>query len=131
MANLIDQILTESKAIAVVGLSPNPERPSYRVAKYLKNVGYHIIPINPDVKEIDGIKSYPSLSVVPESIDLVNIFRRSEFVAAIVDEAINIGVKFIWMQDNVIDQTSAKRAQAAGIPVVMNNCTMREHQHRD
>ena len=121
MVDLVEQQLTESKTIAVVGLSPNPERDSNRVAKYLKSVGYRIIPVNPTVEEVLGEKSYPDLKSVPESIDMVDIFRRSDQVAPVVDEAIEVGAKFIWMQDGVIDEASAEKARAAGIPVIMDD----------
>lgn len=121
MADLVEQQLTESKVIAVVGLSPNPDRDSNRVAKYLQDVGYKIIPVNPMVEEVLGEKSYPDLKSVPVSVDMVDIFRRSELVAPVVDEAIEIGAKFVWMQDGVEDEGSAEKARAAGIPVIMDN----------
>lgn len=119
--DLVEQQLTQSKTIAVVGLSPNPERDSYRVARGLKEAGYRIIPVNPMVEEVLGEKSYPDLKSVPEPIDMVDIFRRSELVAPVVDEAIEVGAKFIWMQDGVVDEASAEKARAAGIPVIMDN----------
>ena len=121
LADLVEQQLTESKTIAVVGLSPNTERPSNWVAQYLKDVGYRIIPVNPMVDEVLGEKSYPDLKSVPEPIDMVDVFRRSNLVAPVVDEAIEVGAKFIWMQDGVVDEESAGRARAAGIPVIMDN----------
>ena len=121
LRDLVEQQLTESKTIAVVGLSPNMERDSNRVAQYLKDVGYRIIPINPTVEEVLGEKSYPDLKSVPEPIDMVDVFRRSDLVAPVVDEAIEVGAKFIWMQDGVVDDESAERARAAGIPVIMDN----------
>ena len=130
MADLVEQILTQTKTIAVVGLSPKPDRDSHRVAGYLKSVGYRVIPVNPDVEEVLGEKSYPNLKSVPEPIDMVDIFRRSELVAPVVDEAIQVGARFVWMQDGVIDEASAERARAAGILVVMDNCPMREHRRR-
>ncbi|MFC1935269.1 CoA-binding protein [Chloroflexota bacterium] len=117
----VEQQLTQSKTIAVVGLSPNSERVSHRVARGLKEEGYRIIPVNPTVDEVLGEKSYPDLKSVPEPIDMVDIFRRSQLVAPVVDEAIEVGVKFIWMQDGVIDETSAEKARSAGIPVIMDN----------
>ena len=130
MEDLVEQQLTQSKTIAVVGLSPNQERWSHRVAKYLKEVGYKIIPVNPAANEVLGETSFPDLKSVPEPIDMVDIFLRSELVAPVVDEAIEVGVRFIWMQDGVVDEASAEKAQAAGIPVIMNNCAMREHRRR-
>ncbi len=119
--DLVEQQLMESKTIAVVGLSPNPERDSHRVAKGLQKEGYRIIPVNPVIDEVLGEKSYPDLKSVPEPIDMVDIFRRSELVAPVVDEAIEVGAKFIWMQDGVVDEASAEKARAAGIPVIMDN----------
>ncbi len=128
--DLIDEILTSSSTIAVVGLSDDPRRDSHRVAKYLKAVGYRIIPVNPNVVEVLGERSYPDLTSVPEPVDMVDIFRRSDKVAPVVDEAIGRSVKYVWMQDGVVDESAAERARAAGITVVMDNCTMREHRRR-
>lgn len=119
--DLLEEQLRNSKTIAVVGLSDNPERASYGVAKYLQSQGYRIIPVNPMISEVLGEKSYPDLKSVPEPIDMVDIFRRSEQVPPVVDEAIEVGVKYIWMQDGVIHQESADKAVAAGIPVVMDD----------
>lgn len=119
--DLVEEQLRNSKTIAVVGLSDNPERTSYRVAQYLQSVGYRIIPVNPMIQETLGEKSYPDLKSVPEPIDMVDIFRRSELVPPVVDEAIAVGVKYIWMQDGVIHEESKAKAEAAGIPVVMND----------
>ncbi len=121
MADIVERQLKESNTIAVVGLSPNTERDSNRVARYLKSVGYHIIPVNPMVDEVLGEKSYPDLKSIPDPIDMVDIFRRSDLVAPVVDEAIEVGAKFIWMQDGVVDEGSAEKARAAGIPVIMDN----------
>ena len=107
--------------IAVVGLSDNPERTSYRVSKYMQDQGYRIIPVNPMIEEALGEKSYPDLKSVPEPIDMVDIFRRSELVPPVVDEAIAVGVRYIWMQDGVINQESADQAEQAGIPVIMDD----------
>ena len=117
----IHEQLTQSKVIAVVGLSPNPERDSHRVAKYLQEQGYRVIPVNPMVGEVLGERSYPDLKSVPESIDMVDIFRRSETVPPVVDEAIAIGAKYIWMQDGVVNEESANKAEDAGISVIMDN----------
>lgn len=119
--DLVEEQLRNSKTIAVVGLSDNPQRPSYGVAKYLQGQGYRIIPVNPMIEEALGEKSYPDLKSVPEAIDMVDIFRRSELVAPVVDEAIEVGAKYIWMQDGVIDQEAADKAEAAGIPVIMDD----------
>ena len=130
MSDLVDEQLRESRTIAVVGLSDNPERISYRVAQYLQGQGYRIIPVNPVIDSVLGETSYPDLKSVPEPIDMVDVFRRSELVAPVVDEAIEVGVRYIWMQDGVIDETAAAKAEAAGIPVVMNDCTLRQHKRR-
>ena len=119
--DLVEEQLRNSKTIAVVGLSDNPERISYGVSKYMQSQGYRIIPVNPMIEEALGEKSYPDLKSVPEHIDMVDIFRRSELVAPVVDEAIEVGVKYIWMQDGVIDETAKAKAEAAGIPVVMDD----------
>ena len=119
--DLVDEQLQNSKTIAVVGLSGDPDRISFRVTRYMQEQGYRIIPVNPMIEEVLGEKSYPDLKSVPESIDMVNIFRRSELVAPVVDQAIEIGVKYIWMQDGVINPDSAAKAEAAGIPVIMDD----------
>ncbi len=119
--DLVDEQLQNSKTIAVVGLSGDPDRISFRVTRYMQEQGYRIIPVNPMIEEVLGEKSYPDLKSVPEPIDMVNIFRRSELVAPVVDQAIEIGVKYIWMQDGVIDPKSAAKAEAAGIPVIMDD----------
>ena len=119
--DLVDEQLQNSKTIAVVALSGNPDRISFRVTRYMQEQGYRIIPVNPMIEEVLGEKSYPDLKSVPESIDMVNIFRRSELVAPVVDQAIEIGVKYIWMQDGVINPESAAKAEAAGIPVIMDD----------
>jgi predicted CoA-binding protein len=117
----IEEQLSKSRTIAVVGLSPNPERDSYRVSKYMQEQGYRIIPVNPLTDEVLGEKSYPDLKSVPEPIDMVDIFRRSELVAPVVEEAIQVGAKYVWMQDGVVDEESAEKALAAGLLVVMDN----------
>jgi predicted CoA-binding protein len=128
--DLVDEQLRNSKTIAVVGLSSNPERDSHRVAGYLQSQGYHIIPVNPVIEEALGEKSYPDLKSVPGPIDLVDIFRRSDQVMPVVDEAIEVGAKYIWMQDGVINEEAKAKAEAAGIPVVMNDCALRQHLRR-
>jgi predicted CoA-binding protein len=119
--DLVDEQLQNSKTIAVVGLSGDPDRISFRVTRYMQEQGYRIIPVNPMIEEVLGEKSYPDLKSVPDRIDMVNIFRRSELVAPVVDQAIEIGVKYIWMQDGVINPDSAAKAEAAGIPVIMDD----------
>ena len=119
--DLVDEQLNNSKTIAVVGLSGDPDRISFRVTRYMQEQGYRIIPVNPMVQEVLGEKSYPDLKSVPEPIDMVNIFRRSELVPPVVDQAIEVGVKYIWMQDGVINPESAAKAEAAGIPVIMDD----------
>ena len=120
-------ILKEYTIVAVVGLSTKPNRPSHRVAKYLISQGYKVIPVNPDAQEILGKKSYTNLSSIPEPIEIVDIFRRSEEVMPIVDEAIKIGAKVVWMQEGVINEKAASIAGNAGLQVVMNRCMLKEH----
>ena len=119
--------LSESKTIAVVGMSPRPDRPSHYVAKYLMEQGYKVIPVNPAVEEILGIKSYPDIVSIPDRVDMVDIFRRSSQVPPVVEDAIEAGARFIWMQDGVVNEEAAARARSAGMSVVMDNCTLREH----
>ena len=119
--DLVDEQLQNSKTIAVVGLSGDPDRISYRVTRYMQEQGYRIIPVNPMIEEVLGEKSYPDLKSVPDSIDMVNIFRRSELVAPVVEQAIEIGVKYIWMQDGVVNPEWAAKAEAAGSPVIMDD----------
>ena len=119
--------LMETETVAVVGMSPRPDRPSHYVAKYLMEQGYKIIPVNPAVDEVLGMKSYPNLVSVPEKIDMVDIFRRSSQIPPIVDDAIAVGARFIWMQDGIIHEEAAAKARAAGLSVVMDNCALREH----
>ena len=120
-------ILKEYNIVAVVGLSTDPNRPSHRVAKYLISQGYKVIPVNPDAREILGKRSYTNLSSIPEPIEIVDIFRRSEEVMPIVDEAIKIGAKVVWMQEGVINEKAASIAGNAGLQVVMNRCMLKEH----
>lgn len=122
------QKILKMKIIAVVGLSPKEIRPSYGVAKYLQNVGYKIIPVNPGHPEILGEKSYPSLRDIPVEVDIVDVFRRSEHVMPITEAAIDIGAKAIWFQDGVINAGAAQKAEEAGLLVVMNDCMLRQHQ---
>jgi predicted CoA-binding protein len=122
------EILNSSKTIAVVGLSPRRERPSFTVANYLKEQGFRIIPVNPTATEILGERSYPDLSSIPERVDVVDIFRRSEEVLPIVEEAIKIGAKFVWMQEGVVNEEAASRARDAGLLVIMDKCMLKEHR---
>lgn len=126
--NRISEILHTSRTIAVVGLSGKRYRPSYGVAEYLKRAGYRIIPVNPTETSVLGEQAYPDLGSVPEPIDLVDIFRRSEFVPEIVDAAIRKGAKAIWMQEGVIHDAAAARAEAAGLAVVMDRCILKDHR---
>ncbi len=119
--DLIEEQLRNSRTIAVVGLSPNPDRDSHRVSAYLQSQGYRIIPVNPTVDEVLGEKSYPDLPSVPESIDMVDVFRRSDQVMPVVEEAIQVGARYIWMQDGVVNEEAAEKARQAGIPVVMDD----------
>jgi uncharacterized protein len=126
--NRISEILHSARTIAVVGLSGKRYRPSYGVAEYLKRSGYRIIPVNPMETSVLGEKSYPDLDSVPEPIDLVDIFRRSEYVPEIVEAAIRKGAKAIWMQESVIHEAAAARAEAAGLAVVMDRCILKDHR---
>jgi uncharacterized protein len=121
-------LLGTAKTIAVVGLSSNPMRPSFGVSEYLQNHGFQIIPVNPRETEVLGEKCYGSLLDVPEPIDIVDIFRRSESVPEIVDEAIQKGARCIWMQEGVVHPEAAAKAEAAGIAVVMDLCILKEHR---
>jgi predicted CoA-binding protein len=123
-------ILRKSKTIAVVGLSDSPLRPSYVVSAYMQTHGYRIIPVNPQIKEALGEKAYSSLLEVPYRIDIVNIFRRPEYVEQIVDQAIRLKIPAIWMQEQVIHQEAAEKARRAGIFVVMDLCILKEHRAR-
>ena len=124
-----EKILNSSRTVAVVGLSSKPDRPSYRVASYLKEQGYQIIPVNPAEKEILGETCYPDLASVPTSVDVVDIFRRAEDLPPIVEETIRIGAKAVWMQEGVINEEAANRAGEAGLMVVMNKCMLKEHRN--
>ena len=126
----IAEVLRNAKTIAVVGLSDNPMRPSHGVSAYMQSHGYRIIPVNPHIKESLGEKSYPSLLDVPGKIDIVNIFRRPEFVEEVVDQAIQLKVPAIWMQEDVIHEKAAEKARKAGIFVAMDLCILKEHRAR-
>ena len=125
----IRKILRESKTIAVVGLSPKPHRPSHEVARYLMEAGYTIIPVNPGHDALLGLTCYPNLRAIPTQIDMVDIFRRSEAVMNIIDDAVAVGARFIWMQEGIVNQEAAAKAEAAGLIVVMNRCTKIDHMN--
>jgi predicted CoA-binding protein len=127
VANPDIEKLLEGKTIAVVGLSSDPGRHSYRVAHYMQSQGYRIIPVNPNESEVLGEQAYPDLTSVPDDIDVVDVFRKSQYVSDIVDEAIRIGAKGIWTQLGVVDEKALQRARDAGLTVVMNRCIEVEH----
>lgn len=124
----LKRILLQAKTIAVVGLSPNPERPSHGIAQYLQEQGYRIVPVNPTVAEVLGEKSYPNLEALPEPVEVVQIFRKPEDVPSIVEEAILIGAKVIWMQVGILHEAAAERACEAGLQVVMDRCMRATHR---
>ncbi len=126
--NQISAILRSCRTIAVVGLSGRRFRPSYGVAEYMQKAGYRIIPVNPLEAEILGEKCYPDLESIPEAVDIVDIFRRSEYVPEIVEAAIRKGVKVIWMQEGVVHEEAARRAEAAGLTVIMDRCILKDHR---
>lgn len=123
----IEKILRTSKTIATVGFSDDTTKPSHMVPAYLQSQGYRVIPVNPKLETGLGEKAYPSVSDVPEPIDVVQIFRRSDQVGPIVDEAIAVGAKAVWMQIGISDEAAADRARAAGLDVVMNQCMKVQH----
>lgn len=125
--NALREVLTHAKAIAVVGHSDRPNRTSYQIAQFLKQVGYTVYPVNPLVKEIDGQPCYPSLKDVPQKIDIVNIFRRSEYLPEIIAAAISVNAKTVWAQLGIWDQASAKKALDAGLNVIMDACIKIEY----
>jgi uncharacterized protein len=129
-AEAITKLLAEGRTIAVVGLSSNASRPSHGVAEYLQSAGYRIIPVNPAESEVLGQRAYATLEDVPEKIDVVDIFRRSEFVGDIVESAIKLKAKAVWMQEGVVNEAAAARAQEAGLAVVMDRCMLKEHWKR-
>ena len=124
----IGEILKRFHTVAIVGLSSNKDRPSYGVAQYLKKNGYKIVPINPNEKDILGLDCYPSLSSLTEPVEIVDIFRRPDQVMEVVEEAIRIGAKVVWMQEGVMNEQAAKRARDAGLEVIMDMCMMKEHR---
>ncbi len=123
----VKELLAATRTIAVVGLSEKPDRPSHYVAEYLQLHGYRIIPVNPSVVSVLGQRSYPTLQDIPEPVDMVDIFRRSEAVPPIVEAAIAIGARSVWMQEGVIHEGAAEQARAAGLQVVMDKCILKEH----
>jgi predicted CoA-binding protein len=124
----IARLLREARTVAVVGLSDKPDRDSYQVAAYLQERGYRIIPVNPAVREVLGEKAYARLQDVPEKIDVVDVFRKSDAVPEIVDAAIAVGAKAVWMQEGVVHNAAAEKARAAGLQVVQNCCMLKEHR---
>jgi uncharacterized protein len=130
VTDVAEKILTSARTIAVVGLSPDPLRPSHSVARYLQRVGYRIIPVNPNVDQVLGERAYRSLRQIPHPVDVVDVFRRSAFVGPIVDDAIAIRAGAVWLQDGVVDEDAAARARASGLDVVMDDCMMRRHAQR-
>ena len=122
------EILRKYKTIAVVGLSPNQMRPSYGVSEYMKRSGYKIIPVNPGHSQILGETSYRTLDDVPEPVEIVNVFRRSEYIPEVADAAIRKGAKVLWLQEGVYNEEAAEKARAAGLEVVMDTCILKEHR---
>ncbi len=124
----IAELLRSARTIAVVGLSSRRARPSYGVSEYMQRAGYRIIPVNPQESEVLGEKAYPDLDSVPVPVDIVDIFRRPEYVPEIVEAAIRVGAKAVWMQEGVVHEEAAERARAAGLTVVMDRCILKEHR---
>ena len=124
----IEELLRSAHTIAVVGLSNKRWRPSYGVSQYMQRAGYKIIPVNPGLSEVLGERCYPDVDSAPGPIDIVDIFRRSELVPEVVDAAIRVGAKAVWMQEGVVHQEAAARARAAGLVVVMDRCLLKEHR---
>ena len=127
----IGELLGRVKTIAVVGLSSDPMRPSFGVSQYMQRKGYRIIPVNPNESSVLGEKAYSALSEVPEKIDVVDVFRRPEFVPEIVEEAVRLKIPALWLQEGVVHQAAAKRAREAGLIVVMDRCILKEHRVRN
>jgi len=123
-------LLKKYRSIAVVGLSSNPMRPSFSVTEYMQGAGYRIIPVNPNEREVLGEKSYARLEDVPEKIEIVNVFRRAEDVAPVVESAIRIGAKVVWMQSGIENEAAAEKARAAGLVVIEDACILVEHRRR-
>jgi len=127
MRDVAARILRDYRRIAIVGISDRPSRDSYRVAAYLAQAGYVIIPVNPNVTQVLGERCWPTLDDAPKPIEVVDVFRRSEVVEPVVDAAIRIGAKAVWMQDGVVNEAAAAKARAAGLLVVMDRCMLRDH----
>jgi predicted CoA-binding protein len=121
-------LLKRVKTIAVVGLSPNPSRPSYGVSQAMRGFGYAIVPVHPLAREVLGARAYPRLAAVPIPIDLVNVFRRAEFIDGIVDECLRLGLKNLWIQEGIVNEPAAKRAVEGGMMVVMDCCIYRDYR---
>lgn len=128
MHDVAARILREFRRVAVVGVSDRPERDSHRVAAYLQDAGFTVIPVNPNVREVLGLRCWPSLEAAPGPIEVVDVFRRSELVPPVVTSAIAVGAKAIWMQDGVVHEAAAAQARAAGLLVVMDRCMLRDHR---
>ena len=124
----LQRMLANARVIAVVGHSDRPQRTSYSIGRYLRDAGYRVYAVNPTISEVDGEKAYPTLAEVPEPIDIVNVFRRSEFLDEVVDQAIALGAKGIWAQLGVYDEAAAKKAEVAGLDMVMDRCIMVDHR---
>jgi len=122
----IEKILTSYRTVAIVGASPNPERPSYKVADFLKKEGFRVIPVTPKADKVVGEKAYPDLASIPVPVEVVDIFRRAEDVTPIVEEAIAVGAKVVWMQEGIINEEAAASARKAGLTVVMDHCMKKE-----
>ncbi len=122
----IEKILTRYRTVAIVGASPNPERPSHRVADFLKKEGFRVIPVTPNADEVVGEKAFPDLASIPVPVDVVDIFRRPEEVMPIVEQAIAIGAKAVWMQEGIVNEEAAAKARKAGLTVVMDHCMKKE-----
>lgn len=123
----IEKIIRESKSIAVVGISNKLGRPSLTVASYLKGQGYRIIPVNPTIQDVNGEKCYPDLTSIPEKVDVVDIFRKPADVLPVVEEAVRVGAKAVWMQEGIVNEEAARKAREAGLQVVMDKCMLKEH----
>ncbi len=122
-----EEILKSIRVVAMVGASDNRDRPSNEVFRYLRANGYRVIPVNPALKDLLGEKAYPDLNSIPEPVDVVDIFRKAEDVPAIVEAAIKIGAKVVWMQEDIVNEAAARRAREAGLKVVMNKCMRKQH----
>jgi uncharacterized protein len=127
MADMIENLLKEARTIAVVGLSADAGKASHRVARYLQECGYRIIPVNPTISSVLGEKAYPGLRDIPEKVDIVDVFRKAEDVPPLAEDAIAIGAKALWMQEGIVNNAAAKTAEKAGLKVVMDRCIMTEH----